>query len=176
MISKKTHLTKISLTDSQKLTEISRQTFYDAFGPPVNSEENIQNYLNEKLTLDQITKELQHSNSFFYFAMMDDVIKGYLKLNIGDAQTESMHANSLEIERIYVVNKYQGKKIGQLMVDASIRIAKDKNVDYIWLGVWDQNPKAIKFYQRNGFKTFDNHKFILGTEIQTDIIMKLEIQ
>ncbi|TSE04157.1 GNAT family N-acetyltransferase [Aquimarina algiphila] len=175
MISQEIRLVKISLTDSEKLTKIGRQTFYDAFGPPANTEENIQSYLNEKFTLEQITKELQHYNSFFYFAMLDNIITGYIKLNMGDAQTEPMQGNPLEIERIYVLNRYQGRKIGQSLVNESIRIAKEKNADYVWLGVWDQNPGAIRFYQRNGFKTIDSHEFMLGTEIQTDIIMKLEI-
>ncbi len=175
MTSQEIKIVPIQLEDNHKLLEIGWQTFYDAFGPPVNTEENIQSYLKEKFTLDQINKELQQPDSQFFFAVLNTEIVGYLKLNSKDAQTESVHNNALEIERIYVVKEYQGKKIGQLLLDQSLTIAKQKNVDFIWLGVWDQNPGAIRFYERNGFKIFEKHQFKLGTEIQTDVMMKLEL-
>ncbi len=165
----------VQLEDSQKLLQIGRNTFYDAFGPPVNTEENIQSYLSEKFTLEQVHKELLNPNSFFYFAILTNEIVGYLKLNIANAQTEYVEGNALEIERIYVVKEQQGKNIGQSLLHKSLKVAKDKHADYIWLGVWDQNPGAIKFYKRNGFKIFDKHTFTLGTEVQTDIMMKLEL-
>ncbi|MEW7291863.1 GNAT family N-acetyltransferase [Aquimarina sp. 2304DJ70-9] len=175
MTSQEIKIIPIRLEDNRTLLEIGRQTFYDAFGPPINTEENIQVYLKEKFTLDQINKELQHPDSQFFFAIFDTEIVGYIKLNTEDAQTESVHNNALEIERIYVVKEYQGKKIGQLLLDQSLNVAKQKETDFIWLGVWDQNPGAIRFYERNGFKIFDKHQFKLGTEIQTDIMMKLEL-
>ncbi|MBQ4819502.1 GNAT family N-acetyltransferase [Aquimarina sp. MMG016] len=168
-------IVKVKPEENKKLLEIGLQTFYNSFGPPVNTEENIRSYLQEKFTLAQIDRELQDDNSQFFFAKSDNNIIGYLKLNSGKAQTEIIEGKSLEIERIYVVKDYQGKKIGQLLLDKSIQIAKEMNIDFIWLGVWDKNSGAIKFYERNGFKTFDKHQFILGTEVQTDIMMKLEL-
>ncbi|GAA4278892.1 GNAT family N-acetyltransferase [Aquimarina mytili] len=165
-------IVEVQPKDSQKLLEIGRQTFYDAFGPPANSEANIQSYLQEKFTLEQINKELQNPNSQFFFAMLESEIVGYIKLNSQGAQTEPVEGSTLEIERIYVVKKHQGKKIGQVLFNQSLLIGKEKNVDFIWLGVWDQNPGAIRFYERNGFKIFDKHQFTLGTEIQTDVMMK----
>ena len=127
------------------------------------------------LTLHQINKELQNKNCQFYFAKVKEEIAGYIKLNIGDAQTELVNGNGLEIERIYVVKEHQGKKIGQILFEKALEVANKMNRDFIWLGVWDQNPGAIKFYERNGFEIFDKHRFVLGTEIQTDIMMKLEL-
>ncbi|WP_025663615.1 GNAT family N-acetyltransferase [Aquimarina megaterium] len=159
--------------DNRKLLDIGRQTFYDAFGPPHNTEENINGYLNEKFTLDNITQELQNPNSKFYFATINNDIAGYIKINFSNAQTEPVEGNTLEIERIYVVKEHQGKKIGQLLFQKILQIAKEKSIEFIWLGVWEKNPGAIKFYKRNGFKIFDTHRFMLGTDLQTDMMMKL---
>lgn len=161
--------------DNQKLMTIGYRTFYDSFGPPINSEENIQSYLQKKFNIEQITIELNHPESMFYFAIIGNQIVGYLKLNINSAQTESVIGNGLEIERIYVVKEQQGKKIGQYLFDKCIEVAKLQKKDFIWLGVWDQNLNAIKFYERNGFKTFDKHQFMLGTDQQTDLMMKLQL-
>ncbi|WP_103068484.1 GNAT family N-acetyltransferase [Aquimarina sediminis] len=164
---------EVTIDKCKSLLEIGRQTFYDAFGPPHNTEEDINGYLNEKFTIDTITKELQNPNSKFYFALINKQIAGYIKINSNDAQTELVKGNALEIERIYVVKEHQGKKIGQLLFQKTLDIAKENAVEFIWLGVWEKNPGAIKFYERNGFKSFDKHQFTLGTDIQTDVMMKL---
>jgi ribosomal protein S18 acetylase RimI-like enzyme len=44
-----------------------------------------------------------------------------------------------------------------------------------WLGVWEDNHRAIRFYEKNGFEKFDSHPFILGESKQTDLLMKLRI-
>ncbi|GAA4271839.1 GNAT family N-acetyltransferase [Aquimarina gracilis] len=175
MNSQEVKIVQVRLEDREKLVDIGYRTFYDAFGPPVNTEKNIQSYLQEKFTLEQITKELTNVNSIFFFAKLQDQIVGYIKLNSNNAQTESVKGNSIEIERIYVVKEFQGKNIGQVLFNKSLQVAREKNVDFIWLGVWDQNPGAIKFYERNGFKIFDKHPFVLGTEDQTDVMMKLRL-
>ena len=98
---------------------------------------------------------------------------GYLKLNFGDTQTELKDANAVEIERIYVLNEFQGKKVGQLFYDKAIEIAIERKADYVWLGVWEENKRALNFYRKNGFLEFDKHIFKLGEDEQTDIMMKL---
>ncbi|WP_345106638.1 GNAT family N-acetyltransferase [Mucilaginibacter panaciglaebae] len=76
------------------------------------------------------------------------------------------------MERIYVLKEYHGKKAGQFLVEKAINTAQQNRVDFIWLGVWEENHRAISFYQKNGFAAFDKHIFRLGDEEQTDIMMK----
>ncbi|SHI36707.1 GNAT family N-acetyltransferase [Aquimarina spongiae] len=175
MVPQDVEIVKVTLEDKEKLLEIGYNTFYEAFGPPVNTEENIQSYLEQKFTLDQITQELLHPHSQFYFACIQNTLVGYIKLNTQTAQTEAVDLNALEIERIYVTKEQQGKSIGQILLQKALSIAKELQSNCVWLGVWDQNTRAIRFYERWGFKAFTTHKFVLGTEIQTDVMMKLEL-
>ena len=99
-----------------------------------------------------------------------------MKLNFGDSQTELKDNKALEIERIYVSKEFHGKSIGQLLYDKVIEVAKQKNADYVWLGVWEDNPRAISFYKKNGFVEFDKHIFKLGNDEQIDIMMKLNLK
>ena len=62
------------------------------------------------------------------------------------------------------------------MLDYAIRIAKRNNAQFIWLGVWEKNIKAIEFYRKNGFVEFDRHIFVLGDEPQTDLMMRLNLK
>lgn len=166
---------KATLSDIDQLQRIGRQTFYETFSGG-NTEENMNTYLDVGFSNEKLTAELNDRNAEFYLATLDNEIIGYLKLNFGQSQTELQDDKSLEIERIYVLKNFHGKKVGQLLYDRAIEIAKNQNADYVWLGVWEQNPRAIRFYKKNGFVEFDKHVFILGNDEQTDIMMKLKLQ
>jgi diamine N-acetyltransferase len=167
-------ITKAKLNDIDQLQKIGRQTFEETFSES-NSEENMKNYLEEGFSIEKLTTELNDKNSEFYFATLENEVIGYLKINFGESQTELKDSKALEIERIYVSKEFHGKSVGQLLYDKSIQMAKQKNVDYVWLGVWEENPRAISFYKKNGFVEFDKHIFKLGNDEQTDIMMKLKL-
>jgi diamine N-acetyltransferase len=161
----------VNPTESATLQSISRQTFYDTFAPH-NTEENMTRYLEEGFSLQKLDAELNNPGSAFYFARKNEQVIGYLKVNTGSSQTELQDAHALEIERIYVIQEYQGKKIGQLLYDHAISLARKQQAQYVWLGVWEHNTKAIRFYEKNGFIQFDKHVFRLGDDEQTDLMMK----
>lgn len=167
-------LRKATISDLDHLRKISRQTFKETFSPG-NTEENMTKYLDEGFSSKKLTAELSDHNTEFYFATLEENTIGYLKLNSGSSQTELQDEKALEIERIYVLKDFHGKKIGQILYDKALQIAKQKNADYIWLGVWEENQRAINFYQKNGFVKFDEHIFKLGNDEQTDIMMKLKL-
>lgn len=166
---------KISIADLQALQQISRQTFAETFAA-ANSPENMQRYMEDELSLEKLSEELNNSNSAFYFAWVGDAVAGYLKLNFGDAQTETGDEAAVEIERIYVLKAYQGRKVGHQLYEKAVQVARDAHADYIWLGVWEENTRAINFYRMRGFTAFSKHLFNLGGDEQTDILMKLELQ
>ena len=168
----KIKILKVELQDLEQLQEIARKTFFETFSE-LNSEENMTKYLAEGFSNEKLSTELRKKNSSFYFVKIEDEIIGYLKLNIGSAQNEMSDQNSLEIERIYVLKEFHGKKVGQLLYNQAIQIAKEKGVSFVWLGVWEENKRAIHFYEKNGFTAFDKHIFLLGEDAQTDILMKL---
>lgn len=170
-----TSIKKAELQDIEKLQKIGRQTFFETFSES-NSEENMQKYLDEGFSIEKLTTELTDTNAEFYFVILDEEVIGYLKLNFGDSQTELKDNKGLEIERIYVSKGFHGKSVGQLLYDKAIEVAKHKNADYVWLGVWEENPRAISFYKKNGFVEFDKHIFKLGDEEQIDIMMKLNLR
>ncbi|HMR83583.1 MAG TPA: GNAT family N-acetyltransferase [Niabella sp.] len=162
---------KVTLNDIEALQKTGRQTFYETFAA-VNTEENMTQYLEEKFSIEKLTAELNDKNSLFYFAVSGNNIIGYLKLNTGPSQTELQDDKAIEIERIYVQQAYQGRKAGQLLYEKAMQIAEQKKASYVWLGVWEENRRALRFYNKNGFVEFDRHIFKLGNEEQTDLMMK----
>lgn len=166
---------KISVTDLYLLQAISRQTFTETFAD-VNTEEDMTQYLSESFNAERLTSELVNADSEFYFAEVDEIPAGYLKVNFGEAQTDIRDRNALELERIYVLKEFLGKHVGQILLDKTIQIAQSCNLDYVWLGVWEHNHRAKKFYAKNGFVEFGRHDFWLGNDKQTDLMLRLEIK
>lgn len=166
---------KVTLENIDQLQKIGRQTFFETFSSG-NTEANMKKYLEEEFSITKLTTELNDKNAEFYFATHEDKVIGYLKLNFGQSQTELQDEKAIEIERIYVLKDYQGKSVGQILYDKAIQIARKKCAEYVWLGVWEENSRAINFYKKNGFVEFDKHVFKLGNDEQTDIMMKLKLQ
>lgn len=166
---------RVALNDIDQLQRIGRQTFLETFSAG-NTEENMMKYLEESFSFEKLTAELVCKDSEFYFAVYDNRIIGYLKLNVGQSQTEQKEDKALEIERIYVLNEFHGKNVGQLLYEHAMQMAKQINADYVWLGVWEENRRAKNFYKKNGFVEFDKHIFKLGNDEQTDIMMRLQLK
>lgn len=163
-----------TINDINILQKIGRQTFYETF-VDTNTKQDMQDYLDNNFSTQKLTQELNNPSSSFYIAQSDDHVIGYLKINWAQSQTEINDDKALEIERVYVLQEYFGKQIGLLLYQQALQIAQDKNMEYIWLGVWEHNPRAIRFYEKNGFIAFDKHIFRVGTDDQTDILMKLNL-
>jgi diamine N-acetyltransferase len=168
-------ITQVTLSYIGPLQQISRQTFTETFAAG-NTEENLKKYLADNFSIEKLTAELNDGSAEFYFAKLQNKIIGYIKLNSGQSQTEIKDDNAVEIERIYVLKEFYGKNVGKALYEKAIQVARQKKADYIWLGVWEENPRAIQFYKKNGFIEFDKHIFILGNDEQTDIMMKLPLK
>ena len=119
---------EVHLNQVEQLQSISRETFYETYCS-MNTKENMDKYLNENLSISTLEKELKNPNSLFFIIRDLDKNIGYLKLNMGPAQTDIKDANALEIERIYVIKEYQGKKAGKQLYEKTIQVAKEKIVD-----------------------------------------------
>jgi ribosomal protein S18 acetylase RimI-like enzyme len=164
-------INKASSEDLEIVQNLGIQTFSETFAED-NTEEAMKKYLEESFNTEKITSELSNPNSFFYIAWEEDNPVGYLKVNSGKAQTELQDETSLEIERIYVKKSHHGKKVGQLLYQQALETAQHLSKAYLWLGVWEENLRALNFYRKNGFVEFDKHIFKLGEEEQTDLMMK----
>lgn len=161
---------KCTHEDLQTLQEISVETFNDTFKDQ-NSPENMKSYLEKAFSLEQLVKELSNISSQFFFVYFNNEVAGYLKFNTNNAQSEKMGDESLEIERIYIKNKFQKHGLGKYLLNKAMEIAKERNKKKVWLGVWEKNENAISFYKKMEFVQTGSHAFYMGDEEQMDFIM-----
>ena len=167
-------LQKVEVSDIDTLLKLSRETFFTAFYH-LNNPDDMEAYAAKAFTIQRLEEELNTPGSTFYFALLNQEITGFIKLNTGTAQNEFKDQYSIEVERLYVLAQHQGKQIGQQMLNFAFDIAKKGNYNFVWLGVWEHNQKAIRLYERQGFTLCGSHKFMLGNDPQTDLLLRKDL-
>lgn len=155
----------------EMLREVGLLAFSAAF-EAMNNKANYDAYVSKAFDPLVLAEELKTEASEFFFAKQNGEIAGYLKLNHPAAQGEDFGNNCLEIQRIYCLPAFYGQGIGEAMLDKSIAVARENSYEFIWLGVWEHNQKAIRFYEKHGFEIFGSHPFLFGEDLQTDLLMK----
>jgi ribosomal protein S18 acetylase RimI-like enzyme len=164
--------------DAALIADLSHETFYNAFAP-LNTKEDMDKFMGEVFTRDNLMAELNLPDNIFLLAYADNEIAGYVRIRDKNIPEVPLGTNNIiEIARIYTVSSGTGKGIGSALMKECISIAEEKKREYLWLGVWEKNDKAIRFYERFGFKKFGEHDFVLGNDVQTDWLMmrKVELQ
>jgi ribosomal protein S18 acetylase RimI-like enzyme len=168
----KIEIRKALPTDNMILSEIGRLTFYETWRP-VNTEEDMQNYMNEAFNPDKLKKEIEDfAVNTFLIASAAEKIIGYAKLRRDRSYDEFKNETAIEIERIYVAKDWQGLKVGKVLMDKCLEIALNEKFYWIWLGVNIDNLKAINFYKQYGFEIFGEKSFQLGEANDSDYLMK----
>lgn len=162
--------------DAQPLTELSFKTFWDAFAHhPKNAPGDLTHYMRQAFNVEQITAELADANAIFLIAEIDDELAGYAKILLANTEPGITADRPVELCRLYAKQKFIGHGVGQALMDACVDRGKAEGCDVMWLGVWEFNPRAQRFYEKNGFRTVGNHTFQLGSDAQTDLLMQKEL-
>ncbi|MFD1471620.1 GNAT family N-acetyltransferase [Companilactobacillus mishanensis] len=151
---------------AQTLSEISKKTFKQTFEAD-NTEENMNEFLENSYNVQQLKSEMKDSNSDFYFLLLNNQPIGYSKI--------ISNKDNFELERIYILQGNQRKGFGNLLMDHAISLAKLNHVSSINLGVWEHNENAKKFYAKQGFVKTGSHVFQLGDDPQTDFILNKKL-
>lgn len=166
---------KCRVKDIDELQGLSITTFAQAFENQ-NDPKDFQAYLTKAFSKERLLLELNDSNTSFYFVTHRGTVVGYFKTNILETQSELREPEGMELERIYVNSLFQGKGIGLRILSFVESLAQQEGKTYLWLGVWEHNPKAIRFYERYGYTKFDTHPYYIGKDEQTDWLLKKELK
>ena len=162
--------------DAKLLTDLSFTTFWDAFAHhPKNAPDDLAHYMRQAFSVEQITEELEHPHAIFLIAEVRGKPAGYAKLIVESIENGITAMRPIELSRLYSHQEYIGKGVGQNLMDACFELGAERDHDVMWLGVWEYNPRAQRFYEKNGFRIVGRHTFQLGSDPQTDLLMQKEI-
>ncbi|MDP1727431.1 MAG: GNAT family N-acetyltransferase [Bacteroidota bacterium] len=155
------------------LAELGSTTFYETFAED-NSEADMRYYISKTYSKEKMLENIRNPAIKYFVAYGENNDLGYIKL-IHDANIDGLSGRVMELEKIYVRKDAIGTKIGSALMEQAINYAKENGYNYLFLGVWQDNERAISFYQKYGFKTFATRKFTLGKRVCDDYLMALEL-
>ena len=162
--------------DAKVLTDLAYTTFWDAFAHhPKNAPDDLNHYMRQAFSLEQTTAELTDVKSIFLIAEIEGEAAGYAKIIFDHIEEGIIAERPVELNRLYSHQQFLGRGIGQALMDACFARARADGCDVMWLGVWEFNPRAQRFYEKNGFRVVGSHVFQLGEDAQTDVLMQREI-
>jgi ribosomal protein S18 acetylase RimI-like enzyme len=161
--------------DIDTLVSLGIKTFRDTFDE-FNDPKNMMLYITSTFTKKIVEAEMEQPGTVFFLAFDGRKAAGYAKLRTSQSPVGPNRANDLEIERLYVHRDYFGKRVGHMLMQTCLALAQKKGYEVLWLGVWENNARAIAFYEKNGFERFGQHTFMLGDDAQTDWLMKKELK
>jgi ribosomal protein S18 acetylase RimI-like enzyme len=159
------------ISDAGLIADISRETFYETFAE-FNSAANMDKFMSEQFSREILMKEVGEAGNIFFIAWDDGDPVGYALLK----ENEKLHGpGAIEIARIYAKKNWIGKGIGSALINKCMDTARAIGKESVWLGVWERNERAIRFYQERGFEKFGTHIFLLGDDPQTDWLMRKKL-
>jgi ribosomal protein S18 acetylase RimI-like enzyme len=161
--------------DAEMLTELAWRTFYDAFAP-MNTPENMETYLSQNFTLQKFSAQLADPRVTFLIAEIEATPVAFAKLYDGEVPDCVGGFAPVEIERFYVDSQFHGMGVAQTLMQACFDRARQSGHGTAYLGVWDNNHRAIAFYRKCGFDVVGSHAFQLGDETQNDLLMERRLQ
>src|SRR5690606_14799247 len=160
--------------DVDALVALAIKTFRDTFDE-YNDPDDMIRYINKTFTRKNIEQEMQVPGTTFFLATDGKKAVGYAKVRSERRPEELDDATALELERLYVHRDYIGKRVGHMLLQTCLSHMRKRGARSAWLGVWENNSRAIAFYEKNGFNKFGEHIFMLGDDAQTDWLMKRDL-
>jgi diamine N-acetyltransferase len=160
--------------DAALIADMSRQTFYETFAAD-NTKEDMDKFMNEQFTKEALMKEVGAPGNIFLLAFDAGTPVGYVRMRENNIPPELEDKNAMEIARIYATTNSIGKGVGRALMEKCIAIALELKKTTVWLGVWERNERAIRFYAKWGFEKFADHDFVLGNDRQNDWLMKKKL-
>jgi len=160
--------------EADLIADIARKTFMETYGE-MNTPENMEAYLNSQFSDEKLLEELQHPRTRFFLAYLNGIPAAFTKVRDDRKAKKLEEIKAIEIQRIYVLQEYQGFSLGKAMLDMIKDLARKDGYQTIWLQVWQKNNKAIRFYQKAGFTVFETASFLLGSSSQQDFLMRYDL-
>jgi len=161
-------------SDVPILASLGRETFSETFSSS-NTEENMRLYIEKTFSEETIAVEWSNKSNVFFLAEIGNCPIGYAKLSKAHKPAQLVSCNGIELERLYVKKDAIGKGVGQSLMQKCIEYARTHGHDVMWLGVWENNTRALTFYNNFGFERFSEHIFMLGNDQQTDFLLKKQL-
>ena len=166
---------KASVDNAVLISVLASTTFYEAYFEQDESS-NLAGYINESFDIETVRAEIKDPQSTFFLIFLDGKAVGYARL-IDDSMTDGVADDRVvELKRIYILERVWGTGTGEALLTHCIEIARNRGFNAIWLGVWEENQRAQKFYAKYGFEQVGTVTFPYGDVDGTNLVLQLRLE
>lgn len=157
--------------DAAALSELAARIFFDTF-VPYNTPEDMDAFLASSYTEARQRSEIADPSITTLLATCDGALAGYAQVQEGDAPACVTGPAPIQLKRLYVDKSLHGKGVAQRLMDEVENVARQRGARTLWLGVWEQNDRALAFYGKYGFRPVGEEDFHVGVDRQTDLVLE----
>jgi diamine N-acetyltransferase len=158
-------------TDAARVAAFAARTFRETFGQD-NSVEDMSLYLESAYSVEKQTAELSSPDILTLLAEQHGATIGFAMLRRNGPMPACVTMpDPIELWRFYVDRAWHGRGVAPVLMDAVLDAARSLGSRSIWLGVWEQNARAIAFYTKHAFVDVGTHEFMVGSDRQTDRVL-----
>ncbi len=162
---------RATLEDVGTIVQIGAETFKAAFGP-YHTTEDMADYLAANFNEEVIQSLIEDTGHTFLLGFEDMKVIGYAMFRVGNPPVFVSGSSPIELVRFYVVQEVIGLGYGSALMRACMAEAQTTGHDTIWLDVWDKNERAIRFYEKWGFRIVGDAEYVIGSDVTNDFIMQ----
>ena len=161
--------------DGPELDAMARAVWLETFGHS-GSAEDIALYLAKAYgPHGDLTRHLSDADHRFRLACADGAIVGYAKLSVPWLPEQWVGPRARQLSQLYVEGAHRGAGVAQALMDWTICTARAEGASELLLTVWEENPRAMRFYEKRGFEHIGDYEFPMGKQIDRDLIMRLSL-
>ena len=168
-------ITRADVSHAAIIATIGKKSFRKAFEHLFNSKEELLEYLEDTYCPVKLARSLRDEGNVYLLALVDGEPAGFVKIKKYSLNEHIESVAQMELQKIYVLQEYHSKGIGTALLNETRNIAREIYPDYIWLDTHISNEKAIRFYEKNGFKKVGNYFFTIGTQTFEYNVMGLPV-
>jgi ribosomal protein S18 acetylase RimI-like enzyme len=166
----KSHIKIAKNNDAADLSTFARRVFLETFGAE-NTPDDMALYIEESFTPSCQGAEIRDQMRSTLLLRIEDKLMGYAQLSWGKGVPQLKAQNPVELVRFYIDQKFHGKGVADNLLNACLDLSRSQSADVMWLGVWEKNARALKFYRKHQFQPNGDQIFQLGHDQQRDIIL-----
>jgi ribosomal protein S18 acetylase RimI-like enzyme len=161
---------RATVADAPTVAMLAERTFREAFAaqnPPDEMDRHCREHFGDAIQ----AREIADEGCSTLLLEADGQPAGFAQLRWDATPDCVAGAAPGEIQRFYLLRAFHGAGLAATLMDACFEALRHRGSDVAWLGVWEENPRAIAFYRKHGFAEAGRKVFLLGDEAQRDLVM-----
>lgn len=157
--------------DAAELSALAERTFRDTFAT-LNTAEDMDLHCASSYSPARQAAEIDDADMETVVAEAEGRLVAFAQVHRRAEPPASLPpCRSIELRRFYVERGFHGTGLADALMARVFEGARAAGAEAVWLGVFEQNPRAIRFYERCGYAAVGSQVFVVGSDPQRDLVM-----